>query len=122
MSPHAARRPLRMRATPSWLIWKPFGAACGKALGDKRTPHGARRRRRLKTSVRSLKTSAAGSAAASHTRVAGVGAVAAVLTKPPPSSSYGSAILFTLGREFGRSSADERLQMVVVSICYCWSF
>jgi hypothetical protein len=48
MSPHAARRPLRMRATPSWLIWKPFGAACGKALGDKRTPHGARRSGRLK--------------------------------------------------------------------------
>ena len=36
MLPHAARRPLRMRVTPSWLIWKPFGAACGKALGGKR--------------------------------------------------------------------------------------
>jgi hypothetical protein len=91
MSPHAARRPLRVRATPSWLIWKPFGAACGKALGDKRTPHGAQRWGRLKTSVRSLKTSAAGSAAASHTRVAGVGTVAAVQTQPQPSSSYGSA-------------------------------
>jgi hypothetical protein len=35
MSPHAGRRPLSMRATLSWLIWKPFARiSAAMALRD----------------------------------------------------------------------------------------